>query len=86
MREFVEIMAKALVDSPDEVLALQKGKKNTCVIELRVAKDDVGKVIGRDGRLARAIIIILKGCRVNRKRSPVGEMTSGQVVLEITGS
>jgi len=61
MKELVEVMAKALVDSPEEVAVTEKKGEHTSVIELRVAKGDVGKVIGKKGRTAEAMRTILTG-------------------------
>jgi predicted RNA-binding protein YlqC (UPF0109 family) len=58
-KELVEYIAKALVDHPDQVRVSEIEGEKTSVIELSVAKDDLGKVIGRQGRTARAIRVIL---------------------------
>ena len=58
-KELVEYVAKSLVDSPDQVEINQiEGEKST-ILELRVATDDIGKVIGKHGRIARALRTIL---------------------------
>lgn len=58
-KELVEFIVKSLVDSPDEVnITTIEGEKST-ILELRVASDDVGKVIGKQGRIAKAIRTIL---------------------------
>lgn len=59
MKELLEEIAKALVDKPDEVEVTEVSGEQTTVLELRVAPDDLGKVIGRQGRTARAIRTIL---------------------------
>jgi predicted RNA-binding protein YlqC (UPF0109 family) len=59
MRELVENIAKALVDSPEEVSVAEVEGEQTTVLELRVAQPDLGKVIGKQGRTARAIRTIL---------------------------
>lgn len=59
MRELVEEIAKALVDSPEQVSVTQVEGEQTTVLELRVAQPDLGKVIGKQGRTARAIRTIL---------------------------
>ena len=59
MRELVEDIAKALVDSPEEVSVAEVQGEQTTVLELRVAQPDLGKVIGKQGRTARAIRTIL---------------------------
>jgi predicted RNA-binding protein YlqC (UPF0109 family) len=58
-RELVENLAKALVDKPEEVVVREIRGTQTTVIELKVAKGDVGKVIGKQGRTAHALRIIL---------------------------
>ncbi len=59
MKELIEMIAKALVDSPDEVVVNEVSGEQTTVLELRVAQSDLGKVIGKQGRTARAIRILL---------------------------
>lgn len=59
MRELVENIAKALVDSPEQVSVKEVEGEQTTVLELRVAQPDLGKVIGKQGRTARAIRTIL---------------------------
>ena len=60
MRELVEVIAKALVDNPDEVVVNEKNEGRNIVIELHVAPSDMGKVIGRQGRIAKAIRSVVK--------------------------
>jgi predicted RNA-binding protein YlqC (UPF0109 family) len=59
MKELLELIAKALVDKPEAVEVSEVSGEQTTVLELRVAQDDLGKVIGRQGRTARAIRTIL---------------------------
>lgn len=59
MKELVEMIAKALVDSPEEVIVTEVEGEQTTVLELRVAQNDLGKVIGKQGRTARAIRTLL---------------------------
>ncbi|MCR5344020.1 KH domain-containing protein [Butyrivibrio sp. XPD2002] len=60
MKELVEVIAKALVDNPDEVVVNEKNEGRNIVIELHVAPSDMGKVIGRQGRIAKAIRSVVK--------------------------
>ncbi|WP_029321804.1 KH domain-containing protein [Butyrivibrio sp. AE3004] len=60
MKELVEVIAKALVDNPDEVVVNEKKEGRNIVIELHVAPSDMGKVIGRQGRIAKAIRSVVK--------------------------
>jgi predicted RNA-binding protein YlqC (UPF0109 family) len=59
MRELIEVVAKALVDFPDQVVVSEVEGQQTTVLELRVAPADLGKVIGKQGRTARAVRTIL---------------------------
>jgi uncharacterized protein len=70
IRELVECIAKALVDYPEQVNVSVVQGENTLVIELAVAKEDLGKVIGKQGRTAQAIRTILNNASMKiRKRS-----------------
>ena len=60
MKELVEMIASALVDNPDEVVVTEKQSGKTTVIELKVAPSDMGKVIGKQGRIAKAIRAVVK--------------------------
>ena len=60
MRELVEVIAKALVDNPDEVVVTEKEEGKTLVLEVKVADSDMGKVIGKQGRIAKAIRSVVK--------------------------
>ena len=59
MKELVEVIAKALVDNPDEVAVTESVKDDEIVLELTVAPSDMGKVIGKQGRIAKAIRCLL---------------------------
>jgi len=74
MKELIEVMAKALVDAPEEVVVTEKKGQNTSLIELRVAKGDVGKVIGKDGRTAQSMRTILAGASAKLNRRSVLEI------------
>ncbi len=60
MKELVEVIAKALVDNPDEVVVTEKEEGKNVTIELHVAASDMGKVIGKQGRIAKTIRTIVK--------------------------
>ncbi len=60
MKELVEVMARALVENPDEVVVTQTQEGKTIRIDLKVAPSDMGKVIGRQGRIAKAIRAVVK--------------------------
>jgi hypothetical protein len=74
LKELVEYMAKALVDSPDEVRVAEIEGEKTSVIELNVAKDDLGKVIGKQGRTARAMRTILSAASTKARKRAVLEI------------
>lgn len=60
MKELVEVIAKALVDSPEEVVVTEKENGRSITVELHVAPSDMGKVIGKQGRIAKAIRSVVK--------------------------
>lgn len=60
MKELVEVVAKALVDNPDEVVVTEKKEGKNIILELHVAPSDMGKVIGKQGRIAKAIRAVVK--------------------------
>ena len=74
MRELIEYIAKALVDNPDEVKVSEVEGEVTSVIELRVAKSDLGKVIGKEGRTARAMRTLLTAASTKLKKRSVLEI------------
>ena len=60
MKELVEVIAKALVDNPEEVVVTESMKGEDTLIELKVSPADMGKVIGKQGRIAKAIRTVVK--------------------------
>ena len=60
MKELLEVIAKALVDYPDQVVVTETETDKSIVVELRVAQSDMGKVIGKQGRIAKAIRSVVK--------------------------
>lgn len=74
MRELIEYIAKALVDNPEEVAVSEVEGEVTSVIELRVAKSDLGKVIGKEGRTARAMRTLLTAASTKIKKRAVLEI------------
>ncbi|MHB8927055.1 MAG: KH domain-containing protein [Bacillota bacterium] len=71
MKELVEVLARALVDNPGAVQVRETGGTHSAVVELRVDPDDMGKVIGRQGRVVKAIRTVVKaaGTKQGRKVS-----------------
>ena len=74
LTEFVEFMAKSIVDNPEEVKVTEVAGEKTTVIELRVASEDLGKVIGKQGRTAKAIRSILNAAAAKMKKRAVLEI------------
>lgn len=74
LREVVETVVKALVDYPDQVEVREVEGEATTVIELRVAQEDLGKVIGKQGRTARAMRTILRAAGMKLKKRFVLEI------------
>ena len=60
MKELVEVIAKSLVDYPEEVVVTETENDKTIVVDLHVASSDMGKVIGKQGRIAKAIRSVVK--------------------------
>ena len=69
MKELVEVIAKALVDNPDEVVVTEKEEGRNIVVELHVAQSDMGKVIGKQGRIAKAIRSVVKAASSKDKKN-----------------
>lgn len=72
--ELVEMIAKSLVDAPDEVSVSISEDKQTTVIQLKVAPGDMGKVIGKQGRIAKAIRTVVKAAATREKKKVVVEI------------
>ena len=69
MKEIVEIIARSLVDNPDQVVVKEKRDESIVLFELHVADEDMGKVIGKSGRIAKALRTVVKAAatRENKK-------------------
>ena len=74
LAKMIEVIAKSLVDLPEEVSAEEKVGENTTVIALKVAKTDIGKIIGKEGKTAKAIRTILQGAATKMKVRAVLEI------------
>ena len=74
MKELVEVIAKALVDCPDEVVVTETETDRAIVLELRVAQSDMGKVIGKQGRIAKAIRTVMRAAANQHKQKIVVEI------------
>ena len=74
MRELVEVLAQSLVDHPEEVTVQETEKDNEILLELKVAQEDMGKVIGKQGRIAKAIRAVV---------NDAASKTDKKVIVEI---
>jgi predicted RNA-binding protein YlqC (UPF0109 family) len=68
MKELLEHIARALVEHPENVAVTEVEAEDELVLELRVAPDDMGKVIGKQGRIAKAIRVVMKAAAISEKR------------------
>ncbi len=71
MKDLVEIIARSLVEKPDEVTVTQREDDNAIVVELRVAQSDMGKVIGKQGRIAKAIRTVVKAASARETKKVI---------------
>jgi uncharacterized protein len=74
MKEFVETIVRRLVDHPEQISVSEVDTERATVIELRVAKEDLGKVIGREGRIAKAIRVLLSASTSREQKKCVLEI------------
>ncbi len=74
MKELVEVIAKSLVDQPEEVVVTETESDKSIVIELRVAQSDMGKVIGKQGRIAKAIRSVVKAAASKVEKKVIVEI------------
>lgn len=74
MKELVRVIAMALVDNPDAVEVTEKETEKSIVVELRVAPEDMGKVIGKQGRIAKAIRTVVKSAAAGDDKKVVVEI------------
>ena len=71
MKELVEVIAKALVDDPDSGVVTEREERKTTVLEVRVADSDMGKVIGKQGRIAKAIRSVVKAAAAKEDKKVI---------------
>ncbi|MBW1694630.1 MAG: KH domain-containing protein [Deltaproteobacteria bacterium] len=71
MKDLIKTVAKALVDHPDQVIVTEIEGKQITVLELEVAKEDIGKVIGKQGRTAHAIRLVLGAASAKEKKRTI---------------
>ena len=71
MKELVEVIAKALVDDPESVVVNEREEEKTTVLEVKVAEADMGKVIGKQGRIAKAIRSVVKAAAAKEDKKVI---------------
>ena len=76
MKDLVKVIAQALVDRPDDVVVTERETDKAIFIELRVAQEDMGKVIGKQGRIAKAIRTVVKAASSNERKKVVVDIES----------
>lgn len=74
MKELLEVIAKNLVEHPGDVLVTETEGERSIILELKVAPDDMGKVIGKQGRIAKAIRTIVKAASIHENKKIVVEI------------
>ncbi|SHJ42817.1 hypothetical protein SAMN02745248_00080 [Hathewaya proteolytica DSM 3090] len=74
MKELLEVVAKSLVDYPDKVEVREVAGEQSIILELKVAEEDMGKVIGKQGRIAKAIRTIIKASAIKENKRVVVEI------------
>ena len=74
MKNLVEVITKALVDEPEKVVITEKQEGKTTIIEVRVSDNDMGKVIGKQGRIAKAIRSVVKAAAAKEDKKVVVEI------------
>ena len=74
MKKLVEVIAKSLVDHPDEVVVTETEKENATIVELHVAADDMGKVIGKQGRIANSFLSVVMAAASTADKKVVVEI------------
>ena len=74
MKELVEFMAKSLVDNPEAVTVNEIHGEQSIILELKVASEDMGKIIGKQGRIAKAIRTVIKAAAVKQNKRVIVEI------------
>ena len=74
MKELVEVIAKSLVDHPEEVVVTEKEDGENLILELKVASQDMGKVIGKQGKIAKAMRTVVKAAATRKNKKVTVEI------------
>ena len=83
MKELVEVIAKSLVDNPEEVTVTETEKDRATVLELHVAQADMGKVIGKQGRIAKAIRSVVKAAASREDKKVIVEIVQSKAIRDM---
>ena len=83
MKELVEVIAKSLVDNPEEVTVTETEKDRATVLELHVAQADMGKVIGKQGRIAKAIRSVVKAAASREDKKVIVEIVQYKAIRDM---
>ncbi|MEE1228390.1 MAG: KH domain-containing protein [Lachnospiraceae bacterium] len=75
MKKLVEVIASSLVDHPEEVVVTEKETENSIILKLHVAPDDMGKVIGKQGRIAKAMRTVVKAAASKGEKKVIVDIT-----------
>ncbi len=76
MKDLVKVIAVSLVDHPEQVIVTEKETDKAIIVELRVAPDDMGKVIGKQGRIAKAIRTVVKAASSKEEKKVIVDIVS----------
>ena len=82
MTKLVEAIAKSLVDKPENVVVTETSGRQGTVIELKVDPDDMGKVIGKQGRIAKALRVVVKAAATRENKKVTAEIVKEQEAAE----
>ncbi len=74
MKELVEFIAKSLVENPDAVIVNEVNGEQSIILELKVAQEDMGKIIGKQGRIAKAIRTVVKAAALKQNKRVIVEI------------
>lgn len=74
MKQLLEVIAKNLVQNPSEVYVTETVKNDSIVLELRVAEEDMGKIIGKQGKIAKAIRTVIKSVAIHNNQKVIVEI------------
>ena len=86
MKQLVEVIAKSLVENPDEVVVTETEKEDAIIVELKVGPADMGKVIGRQGRIAKAIRTVVKAASSKSSKKVICRYSAMKIRVRSCGT